>query len=83
MGAQQLTVQLRQGHTQATDTVAGVLRAHGATLRQQDPRATDEALAAFHLADVPEDVDMPALQEELLALDAVEAAYVKPPDAPP
>lgn len=83
MGTQQLTVQLRQGEAPAADAVAAVLEARGLTLRQQDPRAPGAALAAFHLVDVPEGVDVAALQAELLALDAVEAAYVKPPDALP
>lgn len=47
------------------------------------PGATDQSLASYFSVDLPDGEFAANLAEELSRLPSVEAAYVKPDDAPP
>ena len=90
---QEITVQLRQdaaaevagaGATspEARDVVEAVAQ-HGLELVPVDPRAGDPVLESFFRIQAPDEATARELTEALTGLEAVEAAYVKPPDALP
>ncbi|MBA2515532.1 MAG: hypothetical protein H0V26_14590 [Solirubrobacterales bacterium] len=55
----------------------------GVALRPLHPGVDDPALATFYVADAPDADAAEALRRDLVDLPGVQAAYVKPPDAPP
>lgn len=87
-----ITVQLRQDIAErvaaepapsAAPEMTDVLQRHGLTLVPVDPRADDPTLRSFFRVEVPDDETARRLIEELSGLEAVDAAYVQPPDALP
>lgn len=56
---------------------------HGATVRPMHSVPEDDPFAAMFIVDVPEEADSEELRASLASLEAVEAAYTKPPDALP
>ena len=93
----QLTIQLTHGATQAmlrnTDQDAApdpgvqslmrLLHEAGLVLRPMHPDVADPDLQAYFIVDAPETVGTQVAIERIRACPAVQAAYVKPPDALP
>lgn len=75
-----LTVRLAEGAPSA-EAEAAAERA-GGPLIPMHPGEEDPRLAGWFTADVPDEVAAGRLQDELLALSAVEAAFIAP-DAEP
>ena len=74
---------LRQPPTTASREVSQVVDEFGAALEPVHPGAEDPLLAPYFTVEVPD----PATAERMIArlknCEAVEAAYLKPPDATP
>ena len=93
----QLTIQLTHGATQAVlrnpdrdaapdpdvQSLMRLLHEAGLALRPMHPGVTDPELQVYFIVDAPETVDTQVAVERIRACPAVQAAYVKPPDALP
>jgi hypothetical protein len=71
------------GGVAAARGVDAAVRRFGGTLRPQHPGAGDPALGGYFVAEAPSAEAARALAADLLGLDGVEAAYVKPQAAMP
>lgn len=69
--------------TSAARAVARAVKSAGGTVSLMHPGATDQSLASYFSVDLPDGEFAANLAEELSRLPSVEAAYVKPDDAPP
>jgi hypothetical protein len=71
-------------HSPATEVVRAVDQ-RGLTLRPllAEPAPADDPNASRFVVDAPDEVSAEDLRRELAGLDAVEEAFVKPPDALP
>ena len=69
--------------TSAALAVAGAVKTAGATASQMHPGTADLALAGYFSIDLPDGESAANLAAVLSLLPSVEAAYVKPDDAPP
>lgn len=76
---------LRQGGEGAPDpaSLMGAVARYDAVLRPQHLRVTDPELARYFTAELTDDSRGASFVDELRHAPGVEAAYVKPPDAPP
>ncbi|SBP88460.1 hypothetical protein THIARS_70080 [Thiomonas delicata] len=91
----QFTIQLTHGATQAmlrnqdatpdadVQSLKRLVHEAGLVLRPMHPGVADPELQAYFIADAPETVDTRVAVERIRACPAVQAAYVKPPDALP
>jgi hypothetical protein len=73
------------GHAQTAESTRSLIetaRQHGAALQPMHAGTTDPELGTYFYADV-DDEKAGSLTEALRAHEAVEGAYVKPPDALP
>jgi hypothetical protein len=94
MSAHHVTVQLRpqiadalrQGSTTVAQAreVSDLVSARGSSMRPilHDASSAD-ALGTTFVVEAPDEEAAQALRQELAALDAVEAAYIKPPEELP
>lgn len=76
---------LRGGHPslEASRALLAEAGGLGVELRPTHPDARDALLAPFYHVDVDDPARAGRVLERLRAADAVESAYLKPPDAPP
>lgn len=77
-----MQITLQVAHSEA-DELARRLQARGLSLKPMHPGVDDPQLASYFLLEVPEEDTAEEVMRELLQLPAVEAAYIKPPDALP
>jgi hypothetical protein len=88
----QISIKLRpkpaaelRGDTPITESTAALIAAatsQGATLESMHPGTRDEELASYFVAEV-DDARVEVLMSLLRDHEAIEGAYVKPPDALP
>jgi hypothetical protein len=69
--------------TERTHDIENTVQAMGASLRPLHPGTADTALSRYFAVNVPDAATAQRVARELLRLDGVEAAYIKPPDALP
>lgn len=69
--------------TEPARAIEETVQAAGASLRPLHPGTADASLSRYFAVDVPDVATAQRVARELLSLDGVEAAYVKPPDALP
>jgi hypothetical protein len=69
--------------TSRTRAVVETARRHGAALRPMHPGTDDPELRSYFFADVDEEARAEELAKSLREHEAVEGAYIKPPDALP
>ena len=69
--------------TAAARAVARAVKSAGGTVSPMHPGTADPSLAGYFSVDLPGGESAATLAEELGRLPSVEAAYVKPDDAPP
>lgn len=74
---------MRSDPAPAARDLLETLERYGADLRPMHPGVADPELAAFFLVEGAEEDDLVRLRDALAALEAVAAAYVKPPPAMP
>lgn len=81
-----ITLQLSESLAQADDLQAtelgGLLARRGLALKPLDAHSSGP-LARYFVVRVPRAADAEALRQELSRLPGVEAAYIKPAEAPP
>jgi hypothetical protein len=78
-----LALQGRAPHTAAADDVLQRVRAHGLPLVPMHPGVEDPRLGTYFVVEVTDREIADQVLDELLQSPAVEAAYIKPPDALP
>ena len=69
--------------TERARAIEKTVQAAGLGLRPLHSGTTDATLSRYFAVDVPDAATAQRIAHELLGLDGVEAAYVKPPDALP
>jgi hypothetical protein len=69
--------------TERASAIEKTVQAAGSALRPLHPGTADETLSRYFALEVPDATSAQRVARELLRLDGVEAAYVKPPDALP
>lgn len=79
----QLVVQLEPTANKLTTSITQAVKAAGGDISPMHPGTGDQALARYYAIDVPDPEAAAELAEKLLRLPHVDAAYVKPDDAPP
>lgn len=72
---------LRPGAVKLTDVASESAR--DVTLTPNDPGAGDSELRRYYSAEAENEAEAERLKDYLLALSAVEGAWIKPKDAPP
>jgi hypothetical protein len=73
-------------HSQSTPDVEGLrlaLGAHGSALRPTHPDTSDPELRRYFALDIADSSSASLTRERLAATPGVEAAYIKPEEAPP
>jgi hypothetical protein len=69
--------------TEQASAIEKTVDAAGLALRPLHPGTADETLSRYFAVEAPDAATAQRVARELLRLDGVEAAYVKPPDALP